>query len=639
MTSGRWPRGLGREPRELPSKKATCQWLVLWLLPLLFQVGCGPSTPPLPSEHLWAEERVLRQIDEGWVWGVPLASARTLDALGADPRRHFRAVAVGLSESASLQVEQGERRQALDLSSPQPLDLELASQTVLRPEGEVLLLWPRKVDPLHRGQRVVLVVADTLRFDHANEQLMPGVSAYFADGLRHSRAYSAAPWTLPSMAALFTGQRPSTLRHPDGSLISIPEHQQTVASKFLERGFVTVGITANYTINHENGYSAGFDTFLAPPPRGRSGDFRDAQWVAQWARHHVRWLPDVDLFLYLQLMDPHDPYRDHERGGEWVAPQTGHQPAAGEVEALRRAYASEVRYLDGHLAALLPDLDAQRVVFTSDHGEEFFDHGGFRHGPALYGESVHVPLWIRGQGIATAVESQPVSLIDLHPVLLGDALTVAPTRFPVTMETFSFGPPRWGWVDGPWQWILRARALPVEPVETPVGRWLEAQHPLLQVISKASPMAAETRTVVEREGLPQDASARRVPHALSEHFQGFRRGLFVQVPTTAQRLELQDIDGTGWIWGLGDAELEALGEGRWALEAKAQEPFLLLFLSVEEGRSPSLVEADAGALRPLVDEGVELAGGLRIWFDSGRPAERLTGTQETLERLKALGYI
>ena len=38
------------------------------------------------------------------------------------------------------------------------------------------------------------------------------------------------------------------------------------------------------------------------------------------------------------------------------------------------------------------------VVLTSDHGEEFLDHGGLEHGHTLYDEMLHVPLIVRVPG-------------------------------------------------------------------------------------------------------------------------------------------------------------------------------------------------------------------------------------------------
>jgi arylsulfatase A-like enzyme len=63
-------------------------------------------------------------------------------------------------------------------------------------------------------------------------------------------------------------------------------------------------------------------------------------------------------------------------------------------------------------------------VLTSDHGEEFFEHGGFEHGHAVYQEVVAIPLVIAGlpgSRSAGSVEATPVGLLDLAPTLLAAA--------------------------------------------------------------------------------------------------------------------------------------------------------------------------------------------------------------------------
>jgi arylsulfatase A-like enzyme len=63
---------------------------------------------------------------------------------------------------------------------------------------------------------------------------------------------------------------------------------------------------------------------------------------------------------------------------------------------------------------------------TSDHGEEFREHGGLQHGTALYEESVRIPLVMAGPGLpAGRVVSEEVSLVDVAPTVL-ELLGLAP---------------------------------------------------------------------------------------------------------------------------------------------------------------------------------------------------------------------
>ena len=58
------------------------------------------------------------------------------------------------------------------------------------------------------------------------------------------------------------------------------------------------------------------------------------------------------------------------------------------------------------------------IIITSDHGEEFKDHGSFGHNHTLYNELVHVPLIIQGPGIPKKTRiADKVRLIDIFPTI------------------------------------------------------------------------------------------------------------------------------------------------------------------------------------------------------------------------------
>jgi arylsulfatase A-like enzyme len=60
------------------------------------------------------------------------------------------------------------------------------------------------------------------------------------------------------------------------------------------------------------------------------------------------------------------------------------------------------------------------LVITSDHGEEFAEHGRRRHGSNVTNEILHVPLLLRAPGILPlgVRRDGPMALMDLVPTLL-----------------------------------------------------------------------------------------------------------------------------------------------------------------------------------------------------------------------------
>jgi arylsulfatase A-like enzyme len=89
-------------------------------------------------------------------------------------------------------------------------------------------------------------------------------------------------------------------------------------------------------------------------------------------------------------------------------------------------YAAGIRDLDRRLGDLLDQLrrsgrmEDAWLVLTSDHGEEFLEHGHWDHGELLCDHQLHVPLWVRppgAEGAGRRVESV-MSLMDLMPTML-----------------------------------------------------------------------------------------------------------------------------------------------------------------------------------------------------------------------------
>ncbi|HEY7700354.1 MAG TPA: sulfatase-like hydrolase/transferase, partial [Vicinamibacteria bacterium] len=144
--------------------------------------------------------------------------------------------------------------------------------------------------------------------------------------------------------------------------------------------------------------------------------------------------PEEPFFLYLHATDPHDPYTFSPGGRESLG-STDFMEAleAGEIprdastrEKLLDLYDEKIRYLDRELGRFLDALrrtglyESSLVVLVSDHGEEFEEHGWWRHGKTLYQEQLHVPFLIKWPGKAPAGKriGAVVQHVDLVPTVL-----------------------------------------------------------------------------------------------------------------------------------------------------------------------------------------------------------------------------
>jgi arylsulfatase A-like enzyme len=75
-----------------------------------------------------------------------------------------------------------------------------------------------------------------------------------------------------------------------------------------------------------------------------------------------------------------------------------------KVSLLKRLYDVHVREVDSYVESFFKSLESlgilkdTAVIITSDHGDEFNEHGGLSHDDKLYSELIDVPLLIYGAG-------------------------------------------------------------------------------------------------------------------------------------------------------------------------------------------------------------------------------------------------
>jgi arylsulfatase A-like enzyme len=117
-------------------------------------------------------------------------------------------------------------------------------------------------------------------------------------------------------------------------------------------------------------------------------------------------------FLWVHYFDPHHDYHVH--------PGVTEKFGTGLIDR----YDGEIAFTDTHVGKLLATLrdigedEETIVVFVSDHGEEFGDHGLQGHGRALHREVTRLALAVRVPGWPHAGVDEPVHAVDLLPTLL-----------------------------------------------------------------------------------------------------------------------------------------------------------------------------------------------------------------------------
>jgi len=273
---------------------------------------------------------------------------------------------------------------------------------------------------------VVLVHLDALRPDHLGfagytRPTSPNLDRFRASATWFNRAYTPSPSTRFAMASLFTGLAADRIPHQQREVdISSLPSVTTVAERLEPLRYDRVGFTISHAFANFHGMGRGFRVWTTPWPveQGDEVHGHDATLTTDAALTYLDGArPEDRYFLFLHYYCMHEPYIAH--------------PAWNFGQRDVDRYDSALGYCDQEVGRVLsrlserPDWDRTAVIFYSDHGELFGEHGFVGHGNSLSESDTRVLLMARIPGGAVSTVSAPVSLTDLAPTIL--ALAKAPS--------------------------------------------------------------------------------------------------------------------------------------------------------------------------------------------------------------------
>ncbi len=269
----------------------------------------------------------------------------------------------------------------------------------------------RRYDPsdsMHCDRTNVLwLTICTLRADHLgaygyNHNVSPFIDSLGERGVLFERTLAPAPWTRASIAAAITGLYPRTLNieEPSARMNNRKLHDrfETIAEILKEKGYYTIGITANPNINAIFNFDQGFDYYEDTGGllwrNGYAQRKRTAEMVNEsFLKHLQSYAQDKKFFAHLTYVDVHKPLLDRVIAGRFK------QLAASMKGTLTARYDMQIRYVDHEIAVLIQELESMGfkdtlIIITSDHGEAFgiFHKNDIEHGRALYNSTIWVPF-------------------------------------------------------------------------------------------------------------------------------------------------------------------------------------------------------------------------------------------------------
>ncbi|MDP6762890.1 MAG: sulfatase [Planctomycetota bacterium] len=306
---------------------------------------------------------------------------------------------------------------------------------------------PRRA--LGTAHPVIVIDVDTLRADRLGHygyerETSPRFDAFAAEATAFAWAFAQAPFTVPSQTSIFTGLYPTRHGRIDDKA-ALPDAVVPLAEVLSEAGYDTAAFVDGGYMGSGYGLERGFDVY-----DDRAGGLaaigpRVEEWLG------TRLADDDPFFLLVHTYDVHTPYDSSPEPyrSMFVDPQAMPSPefrallgpellriwegrhdedpprlSAEQLAYVEGLYDGGIRYVDTWLGEFLDGLkerglyDDALIVFLSDHGEEFFDHGGVMH-DKLFTPVSRIPLVLKlpGQREGGSVEAV-VESIDVLPTIL-----------------------------------------------------------------------------------------------------------------------------------------------------------------------------------------------------------------------------
>ena len=302
---------------------------------------------------------------------------------------------------------------------------------------------------------LLLISVDTLRADalgiYGNQRgTSPGLDAFATTAAVFDNVYAHTPKTAPSHMSLFTGLPPRVHRVGNNRTKwaqRLSPEIPTLAEILADAGFTNIAWTSGGNVTGGLGFDRGFKRYIEHHRHLDASTAPLTKWISMRQ-------PDERWFAFLHTYSVHAPYFPSEPfRSRFVDPdyaggipgtmkelrrrfpgkdqpgvhflETADTNDPRDLDHLRNLYLGEVALTDAGLAAFLAgleqsgDLDETIVVLTSDHGEQFGEHGAVSHNQ-LWEEELHVPLLVRlpdGMGAGTRLPGR-IGHTDFLPSIL-----------------------------------------------------------------------------------------------------------------------------------------------------------------------------------------------------------------------------
>lgn len=334
--------------------------------------------------------------------------------------------------------------------------------------------------------KILMIICDALRYDHATENYMPGIMQLSENGAFFSFCLACEGVTLVSMPYLLSSSKEYDEKENLGAILqsngyqTLMIHSNPLLSRF-KSGFDTeIDLYKAESVEDSRDKNRAIREFLK-----KTGLWRKTKRIrnlmhktssSESLEQNIDDIPYVraddtlavtqdfieslgdSWFLWVHLMDPHVPYlpvnyesfTSHSRMKELNEKVINKKISdltitEDEQREIKHLYSEEVRFLDKHLTEFLKRQDKDTlVILTSDHGELFGEYGLYRHSPGrnnhgLTPQLLHVPLIFLGHGIKPQKNNDYICHLDVAPTILDFAGITKKLGYGVSVKNLLLG--------------------------------------------------------------------------------------------------------------------------------------------------------------------------------------------------------
>lgn len=312
----------------------------------------------------------------------------------------------------------------------------LTTGKILPVDHNIITVWGSPELSVQKNsdeKNVILIILDAVRPDHLScygyeRKTSPVIDSLAENGVHFKTAVTAAPWTLPSHMAIFSGLYPSECGYntetfnktviPKGSFSSFSTDIQTMAEFLSKNGYATAAFTGGGMLRPEYNFDQGYRSFTHL--NEDKSVIPQITLISNWIKKYS----DSKFFLTLHTYETHCPYTHMYF--------TSKNSDSNKSSAIN-SYDSGILFTDSQVQKIIEILKTEGIfkdtliIIMSDHGENFNTQylkinetsSCGAHGVTLYDAELRIPLIFSGAGIPSGITiNDQVRTIDILPTML-----------------------------------------------------------------------------------------------------------------------------------------------------------------------------------------------------------------------------